>query len=1033
MSADAIESFRKSHVCELAEAFSNALVESGALTQYQAGRILNGETRGLVLGDYLILETIGAGGMGQVYLAEHRRMGRRVALKTLPSAVADDERKVLRFQQEVRAAAKLSHSNIVTAYDAGEDHGIHYFVMEFVEGVDLSRLVKQNGPLSAEQSVDLILQAAKGLAYAHDEGVVHRDIKPANLLFCRNGELKILDMGLARIETDGEQQDAGGLTHTGMMMGTVDYMSPEQAIDSKDADARSDIYSLGCVLHFLMIGKSVYSGDTVIKKIFAHRDEPVPLLSALRQSVPAALDAILVRMIAKKPDDRFQNMTEVIDELRCCGIVETAAHASLNATFPFGETIATQVGNPERRMTPTMGLEFVGKETFVDEQNTTPASDLEETINADSAGQIRHTPTQQWLGPRVAILVGAFLLVVGSLVWVAGIRFHVKTSIGTIIIEVDQPELAGAVVSVDGQQKVTITAGQGKKPIEVVADDKSHTLRVTKDGFEAFVKSFTVRDGGHQTISVTLDPIANDQSEKTAVTDPPAMQTAETVEDPQRRAVEIALREGNGFSMWSTSGVTSSRDITNAEQLPKGRFGVVFLDLHGMGSLSDSDWKTLTKVQSLQDLICKQRTIPAGAFNRLSALRTLHLGNCEMSRESLSGISQLTDLHALVLYSNPAVTDETCDEIGGLEELRELNLNNTSVTGRGLKTLAKLPSLHTLSISVFDSIAAEDLASLQSCESLRSLAIQRKESGSGNELVRQLGDLSQLRLIDLGNFASNDVDVFRLQEQLPNCAIIHPDLPTRDAERDVAQWIVDHGGGLIPHGSSSESTAMPLEPFSLKAITIFETEGVSPELSGLAKLRALEGLHWYKMASADTKLVTVGKLPTLRNLTLSYSDVTSIGIEHLRGLDQLEVLTLKQCAGLTDGSLRHLANLDHLRSLNLMLTAVSNGGLIHVAKVVGLRILTLDSCPNVTSDGLASLAELPWLRDLNLDGTSVSDSGVSHLAKMKSLRLLHLYRTEVSASAAAQLQTALPECVVLHESLDDVVWRPRSPVGSKPE
>lgn len=316
-----------------AEELVRELVRQKKLTKFQAEQVWQGKGKSLVLGNYLLLEKIGQGGMGAVYKAEHRRMKRIVAVKMLPVAMTQDQPTIARFQREVEAVAKLNHSNIVAAFDADNANGSYFLVMEFVEGSDLSVLVKKNGPLPVGQAVNCILQAARGLQAAHAEGIVHRDIKPANLLLDTKGTVKILDMGLARIAGDVAGQ--AELTGTGAVMGTVDYMAPEQARSTKTADARADIYSLGCSLFYLLTGKATYDGETLTGKLLAHQTDPIPMIRAIRPEVPGGVEAIFTKMVAKRVGDRYQTMTEVIADLEACG---TSQDQSAGTQQPFGSS-----------------------------------------------------------------------------------------------------------------------------------------------------------------------------------------------------------------------------------------------------------------------------------------------------------------------------------------------------------------------------------------------------------------------------------------------------------------------------------------------------------------------------------------------------------------------------------------------------------------------------------------------------------------------------------------------------------------------
>lgn len=297
------------------------LIRAGRLTSFQAAAVCEGHHKGLVIGNYEICDRLGAGGMGTVYKARHRRMRRIVAIKILSREVAKSETFIKRFQREVEAVARLNHPNIVAAYDADEAEVGHFLVMEFVNGQDLASIVRDNGPMPLPEAIVCIIQAANALEYAHGQNIIHRDIKPANLLRDKTGTVKVADLGLARFEEarDTIAEETSPLTQAGTIMGTVDYMSPEQALGLADVDHRADIYSLGCTLYFLLIGKAPFAGSSVMATLMRHREAPIPVVAASCSECPPELDAVIRRMLAKQPDVRFQSMAEVVKALEAVG------------------------------------------------------------------------------------------------------------------------------------------------------------------------------------------------------------------------------------------------------------------------------------------------------------------------------------------------------------------------------------------------------------------------------------------------------------------------------------------------------------------------------------------------------------------------------------------------------------------------------------------------------------------------------------------------------------------------------------------
>ncbi len=297
-------------------ALANLLTTKELLTPFQLTVISKGQGAALRVGNYDLLDRLGAGGMGTVFKARHRRMKRVVALKMLLASLCNDPIFVKRFQREVETIAALGHPNIVMAYDADEAEAGHFLVMEFVQGRDLANYVEQDGPFPLSRAANCILQAARGLAYAHAQGIVHRDVKPHNLLLDASGTIKVTDLGLARLNHGvGGPATGAEVTMAGGVIGTVDYMPPEQAVDSTTIDHRADIYSLGCTLYYLLTGVPPYAGGTLMAILLKHRDAPIPSLAAAHADTPPRLDALFRKMLAKQPSLRIQTMAEVVAEL----------------------------------------------------------------------------------------------------------------------------------------------------------------------------------------------------------------------------------------------------------------------------------------------------------------------------------------------------------------------------------------------------------------------------------------------------------------------------------------------------------------------------------------------------------------------------------------------------------------------------------------------------------------------------------------------------------------------------------------------
>ena len=1047
---------------ENGEDLAKALVKAKRLTVFQVKKLYAGDGESLFLGNYILQDKIGEGGMGEVYLAEHRTMKRQVAVKLLPEKLTDNDEAVRRFHREVQAVARLLHPNIVKAFDADEANGTHYFVMEYAAGEDLSSIVKTNGPLSVEDAIECIQQAAAGLGYAHEQGVVHRDIKPSNLLSASIGRqpadgahdqaapsaglrpmlasstIKILDLGLARFEQSGNENTQTELTSTGAVMGTVDYMAPEQALSTKNADARSDIYSLGCTLYFLLTRQAPYQGDTVIAKILAHRDSPIPSLSqasvghlpaddvekksaqsAGLHPMLAGVQLVFEKMVAKDPGDRYQSMADVIaglEQVKAGTLVAATVDAAADTlagtdmelrqfldgiNLPDSNTIVEQSVQKQRpRSASTEATVDVPEETIANAAATTDSISLGLTNRPKKTWRdYLHDRNMQIFGG------GALLVVIAAIL--AGIFFSGD----------------------DGNNDPNDRTQQQTE------DNSKETPSIAKAPFDAATaKSHQKKWADHLGVPVEF---TNSVGMKFRLIPPGEFMMGST--DREIGDVMAAAKEyGEGFE---TTFIPT--------EAPRHRVRITKPFYLGVYEVTNQEYR---------------QTVSGGlAANRLPATN--------LSYKQMVAFCTALGKHENASYRLPteAEWEYACRagttspfSFGDTLTSTQANFNGDFPYGGAAKgpnrnqstSVGSFPGnpfgLHDTHGNVWE--VCSDWYSPDSYRQTRTS--HPNGPAQGKEHVLRGGDYEESRALTCRSafryrhslpYPSVGFRVVREIEPKPNAKKKAP--PALDLDRQVAEWArrvskASIGFILKSNGQSSDAKShhpLPNEPFEVTSLNLYNARGLfAADFEPIARLKKLISLRfsntnvanipWESLSKlrnvqaftinnipvGDAQLEQIAKMPALESLSIAGEQrtITAKGFGHLRQMSPLKRLWFYM-GNLPDEALSAVAslpNLEHLYLVEVKLNdkqlkyltgarklttlAVSNNqitdaGLKHVASLTSLASLTLINNSGITGKGLPEIEKLTKLEFLDLTGTGVTDSELrAFKAKHPTIRVI---------------------------------------------
>jgi Leucine-rich repeat (LRR) protein len=899
--------------------------------------------------DYQLLAKLGAGGMGTVYKALHMQLEKVVALKLLPADRMHPEA-VARFKREMKAVGKLHHAHIVQAFDAGEHDGRHFLVMELVDGADLAAIVRGHGPLKMADACEAARQTALALEYVRQHGMVHRDIKPSNLVINTSGQVKVLDLGLARLHDPTNEGDE--LTSASQAMGTADYLAPEQIGDSHSVDIRADLYALGCTLYKLLAGEAPYADKrTAAQKMVAHLSQPFPDVRAARPEVSANLKAVLDRLVAKEPTQRYATPAEVATALApfCSGHDLTVlARVSEDEAFdPPAPTLASATGDPSLDETSTLVAGGAAK------------PQAKAAIIADGpylAGN------GDWFSGRKLLLA----LAAGGLALLLGIVVLIQTRSGTLVLKVEGPDDGTPpVIKVDGKTETAEVDKDGKVYRIRVNPGKHELLVTTPDGTEFGVADkFSMSWGGETKLTARLERREGS---------PPV------ADDADRRAAEYVLRIGANLHI-------NDEDV-QTKVLPKEPFRLTAIEIWRNPRLADAD---------------------LAVFRGCRHLKILNLGQTQVGEEGLAYFKECSDLEALYLSDTQNVNDAGLIHFRDCNKLKYLHLGASGVSDVGLAHFKDCKNLIELAVNS-TKVTAAGVAQFKDLKHLTVLHLQQTPIKA-----EQIGELAKALpqckihwdggIIEPTIIATADADRRAALWTLSVGGLPRLKTAKEDAEfgRLPPEPFELVGVGFHENQKVNDAGLANFQGCKrLRSLRLHLLPITEAGLANFKDCKQLTSLHLSHVNVGDGGLSYFQGCQQLKSLHLDRTQFTAAGLAYFKECEDLAELNLNG-AELTDAGLANLQNCRKLTRLTLSGREVTDAGAVHFKNCKALTNLEL-SCQNVTEAGLAHFQDCQQLTDLVLTGPSGSDESLSHFEKCKNLKHVTLMRTKVSDAGLERL------------------------------